>query len=179
MYLERFLQPVNGKRILDIGCGCADILKLLPAGVEYVGYDLSREYIEYAQRKYGHRAEFHLKRVKDITLDEKNQFDIVLADGLLHHLSDTEAAELFRVGHDALSDHGFMFTVDPTVNSSQRLISRWISLMDRGMHVRTPEQYHRIACAVFPAVEITVIDNVSGRPQTGCFLKCYKTSNRK
>ena len=37
------------RRILDIGCGTAEILRFLPDDVEYVGFDASPEYIESAR----------------------------------------------------------------------------------------------------------------------------------
>jgi cyclopropane fatty-acyl-phospholipid synthase-like methyltransferase len=175
MCIDRFLIPVEGKRILDIGCGCADILSLLPRDVNYVGYDVSNEYIAYARKRFGHRATFHNQRVNEITLLEDRPFDIVIADGLLHHLNDDEARNLFEIGYTALRDSGFMFTADPTLVENQGVISRRISLMDRGKHVRSPEEYKRIALSVFPRVDAHVIDNVSNRLQTGCFLKCYKS----
>ena len=36
------------------------------------------------------------------TLAERGYFDIVLAFGILHHLDDAEAVQLFRIAHDAL-----------------------------------------------------------------------------
>ncbi len=179
MCLERFLKPVHGKRILDIGCGCADILTLLPPDVHYVGYDLSAEYIAYARNKFGSRAVFYNQRVNDITISGSALFDIVIADGLLHHLNDFEAAELFALGSKVLCDTGFMFTADPTLIENQGFISRWISLTDRGKHVRSPDDYKRIAQDIFPHVEAHVIHNVSNRPQTGCFMRCYKNAPRQ
>jgi len=174
MYLDRFLTPVHGKRILDIGCGCADILTVLPHNVEYVGYDVNSRYIEYARRKFGHRGTFYNQRVNNIVIEDNLPFDIVLADGILHHLSDEEAAELFTISHKALYDTGFLFTADPTLVENQGFVSRRISMMDRGRHVRPPQEYQRIAQKVFRQVEVHVVDKVSNRPQTGCFLKCYK-----
>ncbi len=176
MCIERFLAPVNGKKILDIGCGCADILALLPRDVDYVGFDMSPAYIAYARKRFGHRARFFNRRVSDIDLQNLGLFDIVIADGLLHHLNDAEARDLFRIGFCALHDSGFMFTADPTLVENQDFISRRISLMDRGRHVRSPNAYQKIAKLVFPSLEVHVINNVSNRPQTGCILKCYKLS---
>lgn len=174
MYVADFLKPFPGCRILDIGCGYAEILNHLPKDVDYVGYDISPEYIAYARKRHGHRAAFFNQRVNEIQLENRGTFDIVLADGLLHHLSDAEAGDLFKTGSEALRDTGFMFTADPTLIENQGLIPRWISLMDRGRHVRYPMEYKGLAEKSFPRVEVHIIHNVSNRPQTGCFLKCYK-----
>jgi len=174
MYVEGYLKPTPGCRILDIGCGYAGILDHLPQDIEYVGYDISQEYISYARRKYGHRATFYNQRVNEMQLQNKNHFDIVMADGLLHHLNDAEAKDLFAAGYDALHDSGFMFTSDPTFIENQKFIPRLISSMDRGRHVRYPHEYKKIAETSFQVVDAFIIHNISNRPQTGCFLKCYR-----
>ena len=177
-FLNRFLTPIHGKRILDIGCGCADFLSFLPEDVEYVGYDLSPAYITYAKKRYGHRAKFFNQRVNDIVIQETEPFDIVLADGLLHHIDDDEAKNLFKIGHSVLCDSGYMFTADPTLVENQGFISRRISLLDRGRHVRPPQEYEELSKSVFTLVEVYVIDNFQNWPSTDCFLKCYKTHTK-
>lgn len=174
MYVNEYLKPDPRCRILDIGCGYAGILNHLPQDVEYVGYDISPDYIAYARKRYSHRATFFNQRVNEMQLQNRNSFDIVLADGLLHHLNDDEARELFKTGYDALHDTGFMFTADPTFIENQGFIPRWISSMDRGRHVRYPREYKGLAEKSFPLVDMHIIHNISNRPQTGCFLKCYK-----
>lgn len=175
MYVNDYLKPGPKCRILDIGCGFAGILKYLPRDVEYVGYDISREYIAYARKIFGHRATFYNQRVNEMQLENSNLFDIVLADGLLHHISDDEARELFKTGYSALRETGFMFTSDPTFIEDQQLIPRLIGSLDRGRHVRYPQEYKKLAETSFPHVEAYIIHNISNRPQTGCFLRCYKT----
>jgi len=175
MYVTEYLKPFPNCRILDIGCGFAGILEHLPQNVEYVGYDISPAYISYAQKKYGNRATFYNQRVDEMQVQNNNSFDIVLADGLLHHLNDQEAQNLFRIAFRALRDNGFMFTSDPTFIENQGIIPRFISSMDRGKHVRSPDEYKKIAQPSFPHTESYIIHNISNRPQTGCFLKCYKT----
>jgi hypothetical protein len=89
------MNPANGKRILDIGCGCADKLTLLPSDV---GYDLSPQNISYARISFGHLATFQNQRVNNIELQSSQLFYIVLADGLPYHPNDIESVELFKVG---------------------------------------------------------------------------------
>ncbi|HEV8095171.1 MAG TPA: class I SAM-dependent methyltransferase, partial [Burkholderiales bacterium] len=57
-YTREYVRPVPGQRIVDIGCGPADIVSELPDGVEYVGIDMSPEYIEAARARFGDRATF-------------------------------------------------------------------------------------------------------------------------
>lgn len=39
-----------GDKILDIGCGPADILEYLPETIEYIGFDSNKDYINVAKK---------------------------------------------------------------------------------------------------------------------------------
>jgi len=49
-YLAEHAQPAPGEKILDIGCGPADVLERLPK-VNYTGFDISAEYILAAKQR--------------------------------------------------------------------------------------------------------------------------------
>jgi len=92
VYVKKYIRPKEGDKILDIGCGTADILLHLPS-VEYVGLDLNEAYINYAKKRFGHKGIFLATKVDRKTINEfsLHDLDIVLATGLLHHLNDDEA----------------------------------------------------------------------------------------
>lgn len=46
------LKPEHGERLLDWGCGTGELSKLLPASVEYVGYDWADGMVRRAQRDH-------------------------------------------------------------------------------------------------------------------------------
>lgn len=126
MLINEFMKPKPFSRILDIGCGTADILNLLPLTINYFGYDISAKYINFAKNKYGERAKFINKRVNDINLGN-NCFDIVFADRLLHHLNDIEAKKLFKIEYNALDDSDTMLTIDPTYSKGQSFLDKFIT----------------------------------------------------
>jgi len=106
IYVAEFLAPTGTERILDIGCGTADILAYLPATVDYLGFDASAEYIAAAERRFGRRGRFSCQLVNEMTVDELGEFDLVMANGLIHHLDDGEVASLCRIGARALRPGG-------------------------------------------------------------------------
>ncbi|HMP52580.1 MAG TPA: hypothetical protein PKD05_13595, partial [Candidatus Melainabacteria bacterium] len=56
-YVEKYIKPFPGCKILDIGCGPADILEYLPDDIgEYSGFDLNQEYVNFASRRWGDRG---------------------------------------------------------------------------------------------------------------------------
>ena len=54
-FVSLYVKPNAGSRVLDLDCGTADILNFLP-NVDYYGYDISKEYIESARRRFGSRG---------------------------------------------------------------------------------------------------------------------------
>lgn len=172
--VNEIIRPVAGNRMLDIGCGDAYLLNFLPKEILYVGYDLNPAYIDYARKEYGDRGLFINERVSEMVVQDQEPFDIILAVGLLHHLSDQEGEDLFRVGYNCLKPGGLMFTADNCYFKGQSLIARFISSKDRGQHVRYPEGYRKIALPVFKNVEVIIKHNMGRIPQTICILKCTK-----
>jgi SAM-dependent methyltransferase len=172
--VNEIIRPEPGSRMLDIGCGEAYILDFLPREIMYVGYDLNPAYIDFAKRKYGDRGTFINERVSEMVVDKEEPFDFVLAVGLLHHLNDEEAKDLFKVGHNCLTKGGLMITSDNCYFKDQSPIARYISSKDRGQHVRYPEQYREIALPIFNSVEVLIKHRMVRIPQTTCILQCRK-----
>lgn len=139
-----FFRARAGDRVLDVGCGTADILSVLP-DVDYVGYDVSEPYIEKARSRWGTRGRFHAALLDAEALSGLGEFDLVLATGLLHHLDDDEVRGLFRILVPALKPGGRIVTVDGTFVAGQNPVARWIISKDRGQNVRTPEAYAQLA----------------------------------
>src|SRR5690349_4371496 len=74
LYVQRHVRPRTGDRILDIGCGPADILEALPP-VDYHGFDLSAAYIDSARQRFGGRGHFHVEAVNLELLNKYSGFD--------------------------------------------------------------------------------------------------------
>lgn len=168
--VREHVRPAPKARVLDLGCGPGELLPHL-GDVEYVGIDVSEEYIEQAQRAFAGRAEF---RVGDATrLDpELRGFDLVLAFGVLHHLSDAEAERLLGGACAALTPGGRFVSVDPAFVPGQSRGARLLVGGDRGEHVRAPEEYRRLAERVFGEVRETVRSDLLRIPYTHCVLEC-------
>src|ERR1039458_4251308 len=66
--VNEYVQPRAGARILEIGCGPGTIVSYLPPS-DYLGFDLSPEYIELAKRRFP-KARFVCERVSK--LDRKS-----------------------------------------------------------------------------------------------------------
>jgi len=150
--IDNFVRPSTDSRILDIGCGTAEILQFLPASVEYWGYDISRLYIDAANRRFGSRGNFHCGTLDKTALNELPKFDVVLAIGVLHHLDDDVATNLFTLAREALGEGGRLVTIDPCFASEQNPIARYLIRRDRGQNVRNADRYRSLAGQTFENV---------------------------
>jgi SAM-dependent methyltransferase len=149
-----YLRPTAGMRILDIGCGPGQMLRLMPQA-DYVGYDLNPVYVEAARRRFGDRAEFHCA---DATRADMNggRFDAVIANGLLHHLDDEGVDRLMEAAAAAIHPEGRVLTSDPTHLDGSSRLARWLIRHDRGRDIRRPEGYAELGRRQFAKVSVSV-----------------------
>jgi SAM-dependent methyltransferase len=171
VYAREHLRLEPGQRVLDLGCGPADILQFLPA-VDYVGYDVSPAYIERARRRFGQRGQFHCRAVEEDLPLPAGAFDVVIAHGLLHHLDDAAARTLFRVARRALKPGGRMVTFDGCFAAGQSALARLFLRLDRGKHVRSREAYERLARAQFGEVKSFLRHDLIRIPYTHLIMEC-------
>lgn len=171
-FVHDHIRPETGMKVLDVGCGPAGILEYLPS-VEYWGFDVSGAYIESARTQYGTRGQFFCQLLKHDDLAKLPSFDLVLALGLIHHLDDEAALNLFRLAHDALRPGGRFVTIDPCLAHGQNPLARLIIRSDRGQNVRTRDGYAALAESVFSEAVIEVRHR-AWIPYTHCMMECKR-----
>jgi SAM-dependent methyltransferase len=175
-----FVKPFPGARIIDLGCGTAEVLRFLPGDVEYTGFDMSESYIEAARSRYGGRGRFICAKVEDFNLASVDspgeavagQFDIAIAFGVLHHLGDSEARRLFRSAREALKPGGRLVTLDSAFTSGQSYLSRYLVSKDRGQNVRYPDAFAGLGEDSFASIEVTPLRNALRIPFDHAILVC-------
>lgn len=172
-FVRDFVKPTKNIRILDIGCGTAEILHCLPEDSEYWGYDISPQYIEAARERFGSRGRFHCGFLDREALLSMPKFDVVLAVGVLHHLSDHEANSLFALANEALKDEGRMVTLDPCFANGQNPIARYLIGKDRGQNVREAEGYRALAAGSFSKIR-GVLRHRAWIPYTHWIMECTR-----
>jgi cyclopropane fatty-acyl-phospholipid synthase-like methyltransferase len=170
---EEYIRPQSEERLLDIGCGPGSMLPFLPP-CHYMGFDANESYIAFAKKRYGERGEFVCDRVSNRTVQKYGTFDIVLAFGLIHHLDDSEARELFRLAYTALEPGGRMVTHDGCYAPNQSAAKRYMLSRDRGRFVRTQDQYERLARSSFNSLRTDLRDDVLRIPYSTLIMVCTR-----
>jgi trans-aconitate methyltransferase len=75
--------PLDGKTVLDAGCGMGDLLPFLYAkssNFKYLGVDQSQDFVNIAKRRY----EGHSFKVGDAFSESFGKFDVVLSSGVMN-----------------------------------------------------------------------------------------------
>lgn len=175
-YVDEVLKVCPGSRLLDIGCGTADIVRYLP-DVDYVGFDGDAEYIKSAREIFGDRGRFEHRIISADVVRDFPAFDQAIATGILHHLNDDEARDLFTAALQALKPGGRLVTCDGTYTNPQNPVARILISMDRGQFVRTPDAYEALARSVFDSVNVDVRTDLIRIPYTHCVMTCTRAAS--
>lgn len=173
-YAQEYVSATAGERILDIGCGTAIIRHFLPDEIEYVGCDVSEEYIAAAEKKFGSRGKFLCQMVDDMSIDQLGQFDVVMANGLMHHLDDIKVSRLCSVVTSTLKPGGKFVTHDPCFCSEQGPLAHFLINRDRGQNVRDKQGYFSLVEPHFEEVSIDVRHDLARIPYTHAIMVARK-----
>ncbi|HZD30490.1 MAG TPA: class I SAM-dependent methyltransferase [Candidatus Angelobacter sp.] len=173
LLVREYIRPQESDRILDVGCGPGNMLPYLPEA-QYLGVDANESYIESARKRYGHRGKFICDRVSHQSVRDLGEFDIVLALGLVHHLADAEARDLFRMAYTALRPGGRLVTTDGCYTTDQSAAARYLLSRDRGQFIRTQSEYRKLAGAWFSEVRADLRHDTLRIPYTLLVMVCTR-----
>lgn len=170
--MKDYVRAQKGDAILDIGCGTGEILDHLPE-VDYLGIDIEPGYIEFAKKNYGASGDFvccRLEEFKGMNIIKK--FDIAIAVGLLHHLTDDEAKLALSIARDCLKPDGRLVTVDGCyLKQGQSWAARKMVSMDRGQYIREFEHYLTLANQAFTRIRSHVLQDMLRIPFTHLIME--------
>jgi SAM-dependent methyltransferase len=143
-FIADMVRPKAGDRVLDIGCGVGASVRYLPAGIRYVGIDISEAYVARARADYAGRGDFFCVDAGSVTAETLGQFDLAFSFGVLHHLSDEIAARVIELVRKVVRPGGRFVTIDPCYVAGQNAIAKLIIDNDRGEFVRDSDGYRRL-----------------------------------
>jgi SAM-dependent methyltransferase len=164
--IRQYAPIERGDRVLDIGCGPGHIVEYLPNGISYFGFDIDSDYITYAQNNFGQEGAFACRHFDADASREFGPANVVMMNGVLHHLSDEEVLNSLSTIRDCLKPDGFLFTLDGCFRDGQHRLARWLLEHDRGKFVRTEAAYRSLLLKIFPKVKTYIREDISWCPHT-------------
>ena len=154
-WIELFEENRNGI-ILDVGCGPGNQSIHFKDSKAYVGLDVSEVYINKARQLYGDFGDFYTMSATEIDKLPRSDFDLIILNGVIHHLSDDEVSEFLKKVSTKMSKNGVIVTSDATFIRG-RFIANFIMSHDRGSHVRTPSDLIELVEKYLKIIEYDII----------------------
>jgi SAM-dependent methyltransferase len=142
-FIDSYVQPRAGDRVVDLGCGTGASLEHLPSTVGYVGVDVSQAYIDTARARFD-RGTFLCSDILTVDLSAYPPFDLAISFGVLHHLDERAARGLVAVARRVVRPGGYLVTIDPCRVAGQPLVARMLIENDRGRYIRNPDDHARL-----------------------------------
>lgn len=154
LYPELGSRPL---RVLDIGCGPAAFFARYRdvEGLEYVGIEPNKAYVDDAEQRFPD-IELYAGTVPQVRDRISGRFDLVVFEGVLHHIDDATAVEGLRFAGERLAPGGRIVALDPVLLPRQNPIARALPSLDRGKHVRTLDGYRQLAVDALPSASVEI-----------------------
>lgn len=164
-FIHEFVKPSPEDRILDLGCGFGASINYLPRTAEYVGIDVSREYIAAARRCFENRGTFICSAIEDVDPNVLGSFDLAISFGVLHHLDDRGAHAMLRLVSKTVRSGGRLVTIDPCYAAKQPAVAQFLIRNDRGRFVRDREGYRKL-CMEYGKTDVRMVSDMLRIPYT-------------
>lgn len=165
------VSPTPRMKVLDIGCGPAYTVDYFP-DPEYYGFDISPQYIDFANRKFSTHGRFFCRLFEEDAVEWLPSVDVVLMMGLIHHLNDREVTDVLSLAKRVMKPGARLFTLDGYYGPDQPWIARFLLDRDRGKFIREPGAYEKLAKMVFPNVQSIIRDDLFHVPYPIVILEC-------
>lgn len=176
---DHFWRSKVGQKVLDIGCGPGNTAHHLAAGVTYVGFDVSAEYIKHAKIKFANDpCKIFLVGVAEDFItnppEAMQRADLVIMNGLLHHLDDDEALTALKLAKVALAPQGRLICLEGCFLLRQAPLAHWLLSKDRGRNVRTESEWKRLIAQVFDKFDTHILTGLLRIPYTHIVIEARR-----
>jgi SAM-dependent methyltransferase len=151
--IRKYLPLRAGQRVIDIGCGPGFMARDIPPDIDYIGFDIDQKYIDYANHRFADKGRFFCRFFDEAAAAEFGPADVVMMNGVIHHIDDAGAAATLKAISDALKPGGRLFSLDGVYVQGQPWFSKFMLDHDRGEHIRHEDEYLALLRSAFPKVD--------------------------
>lgn len=101
-------------------------------------------YILAAKKNFSEFGDFYCCSVNELDTIELPPIDIVILKGVLHHLSDETVKNMMACLSKVMKPNARFISLDPTFTERQNPIAKFFVSKDRGVNVRTFNNYKNL-----------------------------------
>lgn len=154
---QKLLPYLKGQpRILDVGCASGLLLDYIDLK-NYTGIDNYRPYITRAGKIHP-QATFIFGTFPDAFAGMRNAFDLILFNGIMHHIESGKKEFLLAACYQLLKDNGKVIIVDHEIDEPKNILNRLLLSIDRG---RFPEPRYFYLAALRNQFNVSTIESFS------------------
>lgn len=175
-HLDSLIGSPENLRVLDFGCGPGDLYPRLSRS-NYLGIDPSENNIRRATERFGNSERVPEFKIGDESLVRslpEESFDLVIAIGVLHHMSNESVLEFLHSAAKILRPTGIFLTLDPVRHSEESYLGGFLVGQDRGRNVRSPEGYLQLIRQNFDPMECGIKRGMLRIPYDQFSMNCKK-----
>jgi SAM-dependent methyltransferase len=172
---------LDGKNVLEIGCGPGHWSKVLRHTKHYTGIDWNPRHIEQARAQYGsQQARFICGDLGDPSLlNSDAPLDAVIGIGILHHLDDTTARNVLARAAELLVPGGRFIGIEPVIHKGQNPIARLLKALDSGRHIRGSAGYEQLFPPAYVNITTHVRQDLMRVPYSHCLINANIAASAK
>lgn len=174
--LTEYIAPEKGDKILDIGCGTADILDNFQTGIEYTGIDINERYLAYDKKHYVNRPQtaFINADVKAFLEKTDLKYDFILFLGSSQNFDDAMLEFCYGKCYEILNKGGKLVIVDGVYTEDTNAIERFLMKNNRGPHIRVLEGWKDLVSRCFTNVSYSVRKDLEHFPNCQVIMVATK-----
>jgi SAM-dependent methyltransferase len=157
---NQVLKPQGVRKVLDFGCGIGYHSEDF-GDSDYLGIEPLPGCVNKANRLYKRpNSTFLVGDHLSLRSIPDSSFDVIIAIGVLHHISDEIFSEFIEQAYRILQPGGRLTTFDPVYYPGQSFLTRFVISRDRGENIRTKEDYEVVINQKFRNLNSTIYTNL-------------------
>lgn len=137
--VKEWVKNIDGL-LLDLGCGTGEFSGLC-ASEGYIGLDINRPYLRFANKL---TEKTFLNGSGSFLPFKESSFNGVLINGVIHHLSDSEAEKIFSEVWRITKPEGSVLLIEDVPGSKSAIGTSFIHWLDEGDYIRPPVEYEKL-----------------------------------